>query len=153
MERVRGFEVAKGFEDKGINLPIRKTKYSAGYDIEAAEDVVIPSFKKGINPTLIKTGIKAYMQDDEVLYLYNRSSNPKKKGLILANSVGVIDKDYYGNPDNDGHIMFAFYNIKGEDVEIKKGETVGQAVFQKYLVVDDDNAEGTRLGGFGSTNK
>lgn len=153
MEKVRGFEVAKGFEDKGINLPIRKTKYSAGYDIEAAEDVVIPSFKKGINPTLIKTGIKAYMQDDEVLYLYNRSSNPKKKGLILANSVGVIDKDYYGNPDNDGHIMFAFYNIKDEDVEIKKGETVGQAVFQKYLVVDDDNAEGTRLGGFGSTNK
>ena len=153
MERVRGFEVAKGFEDKEINLPIRKTKYSAGYDIEAAEDAVIPSFKKGMNPTLIKTGIKAYMQDDEVLYLYNRSSNPKKKGLILANSVGVIDKDYYGNPDNDGHIMFAFYNIKDEDVEIKKGETVGQAVFQKYLVVDDDNAEGTRLGGFGSTNK
>ena len=153
MEKVRGFEVAKGFEDKGINLPIRKTKYSAGYDIEAAEDVVIPSFKKGINPTLIKTGIKAYMQDDEVLYLYNRSSNPKKKGLILANSVGVIDKDYYGNPDNDGHIMFAFYNIKDEDVEIKKGETVGQAIFQKYLVVDNDNAEGMRLGGFGSTNK
>ena len=153
MERVRGFEVAKGFEDKGINLPIRKTKYSAGYDIEAAEDVIIPSFKKGMNPTLIKTGIKAYMQDDEVLYLYNRSSNPKKKGLILANSVGVIDKDYYGNPDNDGHIMFAFYNIKDEDIEIKKGEAIGQAVFQKYLVVDDDNAEGERLGGFCSTNK
>ena len=153
MERVRGFEVANGFEDKGINLPIRKTKYSAGYDIEAAEDVEIPSFKKGMNPTLIKTGIKAYMQDDEVLYLYNRSSNPKKKGLILANSVGVIDKDYYGNPDNDGHIMFAFYNIKDEDVEIKKGEAVGQAIFQKYLVVDNDNAEGERLGGFGSTNK
>ena len=153
MERIRGFEVAKGFEDKGINLPIRKTKYSAGYDIEAAEDVVIPSFKKGMNPTLIKTGIKAYMQDDEVLYLYNRSSNPKKKGLVLANSVGVIDKDYYGNPDNDGHIMFAFYNIKDEDIKIKKGEAIGQAVFQKYLVVDDDNAEGERLGGFGSTNK
>ena len=66
-------------------------------------------------PTLIPTGIKAYMLDDEVLYLYNRSSNPKKKGLILANSVGVIDKDYYGNPDNDGHIMFAFYNIKDKD--------------------------------------
>ena len=153
MKKIRGFEVAKGFEDKGINLPIRKTKYSAGYDIEAAEDVIIPSFKKGMNPTLIKTGIKAYMQDDEVLYLYNRSSNPKKKGLILANSVGVIDKDYYGNPDNDGHIMFAFYNIKDEDVEIKKGEAVGQAVFQKYLVVDNDNAEGERIGGFGSTNK
>ena len=99
MEKVRGFEIAKGFEDKQINLPVRKTKYSAGYDIEAAEDTVIPSFKKGMAPTLIKTGIKAYMQDDEFLALYNRSSNPKKKGLILANSVGIIDKDYYGNPD------------------------------------------------------
>ena len=153
MKRLRGFEVAKGFEDKNINLPIRKTKYSAGYDIEAAEDVVIPSFKKGTNPTLVKTGLKAYMQDDEMLLLYNRSSNPKKKGLILANSVGVVDKDYYGNVDNDGHIMFAFYNIKDEDVEIKKGDAIGQAIFQKYLVTDDDAAEGERAGGFGSTNK
>lgn len=153
MKKIRCFEVAKGFEDKEINLPVRKTKFSAGYDIEAAEDVIIPSFKKGINPTLVKTGLKAYMQDDEVLMLYNRSSNPKKKGLILANSVGVIDKDYYGNKDNDGHIMFAFYNIKDEDIIIKKGEAIGQAVFQKYLVTDDDSAEGERTGGFGSTNK
>ena len=153
MERKRGFEIAKGFKDKKINLPIRKTKYSAGYDVEAAEDTVIPSFKKGMAPTLIKTGIKAYMQDDEMLVLYNRSSNPKKKGLILANSVGIIDKDYYGNEDNDGHIMFAFYNIKEEDVTIKKGECIGQAIFQKYLLTDDDNAEGIREGGFGSTSK
>ena len=151
--KVRGFEVAKGFENSDINLPVRKTKYSAGYDIEAAEDTVIPSFKKGDAPTLIKTGLKAYMADDEVLMLYNRSSNPKKKGLILANSVGVIDKDYYGNPDNDGHIMFAFYNIKDEDVTIKKGEAIGQGVFQKYLVTDDDIASGERTGGFGSTDK
>ncbi len=153
MERLRGFEVAKGFENEGINLPVRKTKYSAGYDIEAAEDTVVPSFKKGSNPTLVKTGLKAYMQDDEVLFLYNRSSNPKKKGLILANSVGVIDKDYYGNVDNDGHIMFAFYNIKDEDIVIKKGEAIGQGVFQKYLVTDDDEAVGERVGGFGSTSK
>ena len=143
----------RGFEDCNINIPVRKTKYSAGYDMEAAEDVIVPSFKKGDKPTLVKTGLKAYMQDDEVLMLYNRSSNPKKKGLILANSVGVVDKDYYGNSDNDGHIMFAFYNIKDEDIEIKKGEAIGQGVFQKYLVVDDDIAEGTRVGGFGSTNK
>ena len=151
--KTRGFEIAKGFEDSNINLPVRKTKYSAGYDIEAAEDVVVPSFKKGMAPTLIKTGLKAYMADDEVLMLYNRSSNPKKKGLILANSVGVVDKDYYGNPDNDGHIMFAFYNIKEEDTIIKKGEAIGQAVFQKYLVTDDDVASGERTGGFGSTDK
>ncbi len=149
----RGFEVCKGFEDKNITIPVRKTKYSAGYDIEAAEDVVIPSFKKGMGPTLIPTGLKAYMEDDEVLYLYNRSSNPKKKGLILANSVGVVDKDYYGNPDNDGHIMFAFFNIKEEDITIKKGEAIGQGIFSKYLVVDNDDALGERLGGFGSTDK
>lgn len=153
MEKVRGFEIAKGFEDKGINLPVRKTKYSAGYDVEAAEDCIVPAFKAGQKPTLIKTGIKAYMQDDEVLMIYNRSSNPKKKGLVLSNSVGVIDKDYYGNPDNDGHIMYAFYNIKDEDIEIKKGEAIGQAIFQKYLITDDDSAEGERVGGFGSTNK
>lgn len=153
MEKVRGFEVAKGFEDKNINLPVRKTKFSAGYDVEAAEDVIVPSFKKGMAPTLIKTGIKAYMPDDEVLMLYNRSSNPKKKGLILANSVGVVDKDYYGNQDNDGHIMFAFYNIKDKDIEIKKGECIGQAIFQKYLLTDDDAAEGERISGFGSTSR
>ena len=153
MESKRGFEIAKGFEDMDINLPVRKTKYSAGYDVEAAEDTVIPSFKKGMKPTLVKTGIKAYMGEDEVLILANRSSNPGKKGLILANSIGVIDSDYYGNPDNDGHIMFAFYNIKDEDIEIKKGDAIGQAIFQRFLIADNDLAEGTRLGGFGSTSK
>lgn len=153
MEKLRGFEIAKGFENKGINLPERKTKYSAGYDIEAAEDTVIPSFKKGMNPTLVKTGLKAYMRDNEYLMLANRSSNPKKKGLILANSVGIVDKDYYGNPDNDGHIMFAFYNIKDEDTEIQKGDCIGQAIFMPFLIADGDNAEGERTGGFGSTNK
>lgn len=153
MERKRGFEIAKGFEDKGINIPIRKTAHSAGYDVEAAEDCLIPAFKPGIKPTLVKTGIKAYMQSDEMLCLYNRSSNPGKKGLILANSVGIVDSDYYGNPDNDGHIMFAFFNVKDEDIEIKKGDAIGQAIFQKFLISDDDNATGERLGGFGSTNK
>ena len=141
MERKRGFEIAKGFENSNINLPKRKTKYSAGYDVEAAEDCVVPSFKKGMKPTLIKTGIKAYMQDDEVLILANRSSNPGKKGLILSNSIGVIDKDYYGNEDNDGHIT------------IKKGDAIGQAIFQKFLITDDDVAIGERKGGFGSTSK
>ncbi|MCI9177572.1 MAG: dUTP diphosphatase [Clostridia bacterium] len=153
MKKMRGFEIAKGFENAQVNLPVRKTKYSAGYDIEAAEDCIIPSFKLGQAPTLVKTGLKAYMQEDEYLMLCNRSSNPKKKGLVMANSVGIIDADYYENPDNDGHFMFAFYNTKSEDVEIKKGEAIGQAIFQKFYVVDDDNAEGKREGGFGSTTK
>ena len=153
MNRKRGFEIAKGFEDWNINLPVRKTKFSAGYDIEAAEDTIIPSFKKGMKPTLVKTGVKAYMGEDEVLILANRSSNPGKKGLILANSIGVIDSDYYGNPDNDGHIMFAFYNIKDEDINIKKGEAIGQGIFQKFLITDKDVTTGKRTGGFGSTSK
>lgn len=152
MEKKRGFEVAKGFENSNINLPVRSTKRSAGYDIEAAEDCIIPSFKLGQKPTLIKTGLKAYMQEDEVLILANRSSNPGKKGLILANSIGVVDSDYYENPDNDGHIMFAFYNIKEDDVEIKKGDRIGQGIFQKFLITDNDMAQGERTGGFGSTN-
>ena len=153
MEKIRGFEIAKGFEDKGINLPVRKTKYSAGYDVEAAEDIIIPAFKAGIKPTLVKTGIKVYMAENEYVMLANRSSNPGKKGLVLSNGVGIIDKDYYGNPDNDGHIMFAFYNIKDEDIEIKKGDCIGQAIFMPFLVADNDTANGTRIGGFGSTSK
>ena len=153
MEKKRGFEIAKGFENKDVHIPVRKTAHSAGYDVEAAEDAVIPAFKPGMKPTLVKTGIKAYMQPDEMLCLYNRSSNPGKKGLILSNSVGIVDSDYYGNPDNDGHIMFAFFNIKEEDIEIKKGDTIGQAIFQKFLITDEDTATGTRMGGFGSTDK
>lgn len=146
----RGFKIVKGYEDKEINLPKRSTKYSAGYDFESAEDILVKA--NSVIPTFIKTGIKAYMKEGEVLYLFNRSSNPTKRGLILANSVGVIDKDYFENEDNDGHIMFAFLNIKNEDVLIKKGERIGQGVFMKFKLVDGDDAEGKREGGFGSTN-
>ena len=126
----RGFKVAKGFEDKNINLPIRKTKYSAGYDIEAAEDIVVPSFKKGMKATLVATGLKAYMQEDEVLYLYAKSSGFGKKGIMLSNAVGVIDGDYYGNEDNDGHIMFSVINLKEEELYIKKN-----AIINLYLLI------------------
>ena len=151
--RNRGFEVAKGFEDKGINLPERKTKFSAGYDIEAAEDITIPKFVPGMKPTLVKTGLKAYCQEDEYYMLVNRSSNPGKKGLVLANSIGIIDSDYYGNESNDGHFMFAYYNFFEQDVQVKKGDIIGQVIFSKYFKADNDNAEGTRTGGFGSTDK
>ena len=67
--------------------------------------------------------------------------------------MGVIDSDYYNNPDNEGHIFVQCINLKDEDVVIKKGEAIAQAIFQKYLTVDDDNAEGKRIGGFGSTDK
>ena len=148
----RGFEIANGWEDKGINIPVRKTKYSAGYDVEAAEDVVIPPYKPGIKPTLVPTGLKAYCMEDEWIMLVNRSSGPKK-GVILPNSIGVVDHDYYNNIDNDGHFYFQFWNFKDEDLVIHKGDIIGQAIFQKYLLVDDDSADGERIGGFGSTDK
>lgn len=150
--RLRGFEIAKGFEDKGINLPVRKTKYSAGYDVEAAEDIIIPMFTPGCKPTLIPTGLKAYCQPDECYLLLNRSSGPKK-GFLMANSVGLIDYDYYENPDNDGHFYFAYFNCSDHDIYVKKGDIIGQVIFQKYLTVDDDNAAGMRTGGFGSTDE
>ena len=151
MNKIRGFEIAKGWEDKGINIPVRKTKYSAGYDIEAAEDVIIPAYKPGIKPTLIPTGLKAYCQNDEWYMLVNRSSGPKK-GFVMANSIGVIDADYYENETNDGHFYFQYFNFQDHDIEVKKGDVIGQVIFQKYLTVDNDNAEGVRTGGFGSTN-
>ena len=153
MEKLRGFEIAKGWEDKEISLPVRKTKNAAGYDIEAAEDTIVPAFKPGQKPTLVKTGLKAYCQPDEFYMLCNRSSNPGKRGLVMANSVGIIYSDYYENEDNDGHFMFAYYNFFDHDVEIKKGDCIGQAIFMKYLIVDNDEATGVRKGGFGSTGK
>ena len=150
--RKRGFEIVKGYENKGITLPVRKTKHSAGYDIAAAEDVVIPSYKPGIKPTLIPTGLKAYCMEDEYFMLVNRSSGPKK-GLLMANSIGIIDSDYYGNVDNDGHFYFQYWNVSDHDLEIKKGDIIGQVIFQKFLITDDDKAEGIRTGGFGSTDK
>ena len=150
--RKRGFEIVKGYDEKEINIPRRKTKYSAGYDFEAAKDVtILTGYGK---PTLVPTGIKAYMEDDEVLKIYNRSSNPSKKHIILANAVGIIDKDHYGNENNDGEIFFAFFNIGNEEITIRKGDAIGQGIFQKYLCVDnEEEILNERNGGFGSTGK
>lgn len=170
MNKIRGFEICNGLEDRGINLPIRKTKKSVGYDIESFEETVIPSIWKNvfenvakflkhdtnykeIKPTLVRTGIKSYFCDDEVLILANRSSHPIKKGLILANSIGIIESDYYENPQNDGELMYAYYNFFPVDITIKKHDIIGQAYFQKFLIADDDHAIGKRVGGFGSTDK
>ncbi|GAB2023561.1 dUTP diphosphatase [Pseudolactococcus yaeyamensis] len=145
--KTRGFEIITAYENAGIDLPTRSTAHAAGYDFIAAETV-------SLNPDdikLIPTGIKAYMQAGEVLYLYDRSSNPRKKGLVLVNSVGVIDGDYYGNPDNEGHIFAQMKNITDQVVEVAKGERIVQGVFAPFLLADADSADGTRIGGFGST--
>lgn len=109
--------------------------------------------QRTLKPTLVPTGIKAYMPTDEFLQLANRSSNPLKRFLLLANGVGVIDADYYNNPDNEGHIMFQFVNFGVTDVTIKKGERIGQGIFLPFLKADQDETMSTRAGGFGSSNQ
>jgi len=149
LEKIRGFEVAKGFEELKPNLPKRSTQFAAGYDFECVEEVVI----KPNEIKLVPTGIKAYMQRDEYLGLYLRSSIPLKKGLMKGNSVGIVDSDYYSNPSNDGHIMFQVINVSNQPVVIEKGERIGQGIFQKFFLTDDDIAGGERTSGFGSTGK
>ncbi len=148
----RGFEIAKGYEDQNIHIPVRKTANSAGYDVEAACDMVIPPYKPGMKPSLIPTGLKAYCEPDEFFMLVNRSSGPKK-GFMMSNSIGIVDADYYGNESNDGHFYFQFWNFGESDLVIHKGDVIGQVIFQKYLTADDDSASGIRTGGFGSTDK
>lgn len=149
--RQRGFEIAKGWEDCDIELPHRSTAHAAGYDIAAAADVTVPVFRPGMKPTLIPTGLKAYCQPDECYFIFNRSSGAGK-GVVLANGVGVIDADYYGNPETDGHFQVLVFNVLDHELQIKKGDRIAQVIFQKFLTVDNDDAGGQRRGGFGSTD-
>lgn len=125
-------------------LPARSTAKSAGYDFINPEKIELEPHKI----YYVKTGIKANMEEDEFLMLCNRSSNPKKKNLVLINGVGIIDKDYYNNSDNEGEIAFAFMNISNETIIIEAGEKLGQGIFMKYGITEDDKAEGERIGGF-----
>ena len=150
------FEVVESYKNKGINLPKRGTSGSAGYDFEAAEDIIIPSFMNNPNheqvkPTMVPTGIKAKMPSHVVLEIHVRSSIGVKKLLMLPNQTGIIDSDYYNNPDNEGHIYIPLINLSNHVVKIKKGERIAQGIFLNYLITDDDKVKSIRNGGFGST--
>lgn len=127
-----------------FKLPERSTANSAGYDFYNPETVIL---KPG-EIKYVKTGVKAYFPEDEMLVLCNRSSNPKKKGLVLVNGIGIVDSDYADNAENEGEIAFAFMNITDKEVEILAGDKLGQGIFMKYGKTDDDKAEGVRVGGF-----
>ncbi len=115
--RQRGFEIVSAYAGQGIHIPSRKTAKSAGYDLEAAETKVLAPHAV----TVVPTGLKAYMGDDEYLSVFIRSSLAFKKGLMLANSTGIVDSDYYNNPDNEGHIMIAYYNTGDTPYTVEKG--------------------------------
>lgn len=144
-----GFQYVKRIENKDFELPKRSTEKSAGYDFFAMEDIILDPYKI----TYVPTGVKCKMLDDEMLILANRSSNPKKKGIILASGINIIDADYYGNIDNDGEIFLILQNITNEPVTIKKGDKTVQGVFVKFLKTDDDNSEKERVSGIGSTGR
>lgn len=140
------FEKVKRIKDD-IKLPERSTLNSAGYDFFALEDIIFSPE----TITRVFTGVKCELMPNQVLILANRSSNPSKKGLVLLNGIGVVDADYYGNPDNDGEIAFEFYNMLNESVEIKKGEKLGQGLILAFDKTEDDYVTNVRKSGWGST--
>lgn len=148
-KRIRGFELVVD-APKGVKMPTRKTQGSAAYDFYLPQDVVVPAH--GFSE-LVPTHIKAYMPEDEVLVLHIRSSIGLFDRITLANGTGIIDSDYYSNPSNDGNIGLVLQNNGDEDKEYKKGERVLQGIFMKFFVADNDNTQGKRLGGTGSTGK
>ena len=176
------FEKVSRLAAADFNLPVRKTKNSAGYDFEVAEDIIVPTWTSQLmnmtkpveevpvdgvsldwlaeltkttkaKPTLVSTGVKCHLDSDCYLELSVRSSTPLKYWLILANSVGIIDADYCNNPDNEGEIFFQVINFSPYPIALKKGDVIGQGIIKKYELTDDDVAEGLRAGGFGSTTE
>ena len=145
----RGFLKTKS--NKGATIPTRGSKHSAGYDFVLQEDLTIePQSSSKASPL----GIKAYMQEDEVLMLFVRSSLGFKRGIVLANGTAIIDSDYFNNPSNEGEIHVKLYNNSGKTVVLKKGERIVQGIFVKYMPADySDYIDETRTGGIGSTNK
>ena len=173
------FEKVSRFNEIDLPLPIRKTAQSAGYDFVVAEDIIIPPYTEmsekmqaskpayvpSLNEaaaiikeakakvTLVSTGMKCQLDEGTYLELSVRSSCPLKHWLILGNSVGIIDADYYNNPDNEGEIFFQIINLAPFAIQLKRGDAVGQGIIRSYLTTEDDAATGERTGGFGSTDK
>ena len=139
---IRGF--LKVNEELDTKLPERQTKASAGYDFYVIEDVEIPAY----GTVMLPTNVKAYMQEDEVLMLYARSSLAIKRGLILQNTTGIIDSDFFPH-----EIKVALRNTTDKPVTLLKNERCAQGIFLKYLVSDNGNLDNTRDGGIGSTRK
>ena len=146
----RGFEKVEktNLKQEEIILPKRSTVFSAGYDFYSPIDCVIGSGEQKSIPS----GVKAYMLSDEVLKIYPRSSMGVKKHLILPNTVGIIDSDYYNNPSNEGHIMIFLYNYGNTPQVVHKGDKIAQGIFQKFLI-SDDVPDDSRAGGIGSTGE
>ena len=153
-EKVSFNEFKKSYGDNkelydSFMLPKRATVHSAGYDFYAVDGFTI---KPG-EIYKVQTGCKACIPYDEVLMLYVRSSIGIKHNVRMCNQVGIVDADYYNNPDNEGHICIVLKNEGDKDFVLEKGERFAQGIFMKYLLTDNDDTTTTRTGGIGSTNR
>ena len=152
--KIRGFEIVSNekrlFKDCDIQLPQRGDDRSCGYDLRTPVKIVLqPNERK-----LVFTDVKVYMQSDEVVKLYVRSSIGAKLGIVLSNGTGIIDSSYYNNSDNDGNLGMALWNTSDNVVTLEANERICQAVFEKYLIADNDTCiNSERKGGFGSSGR
>ena len=148
---MRYFEVVKNEFRKNegeIKLPTRASRHSAGYDFYSPVDAIIQPNEA----VMIWTDVRAHMYYDNALLIIPRSSMGKHP-VMIANTVGLIDSDYYGNESTDGNIGFRLLNLGTTPYEIKAGDRIGQGIFIKYGTIKDDDTTETRTGGFGSSNK
>lgn len=153
--RLRGFEIVSKYKkDDNIKEPIRATKLSAGYDLfnNTGSEIVIDP---GELSEAITTKVKSYMQPGEFLAIYPRSGHGFKYSVRLANSVGIIDADYYNNSKNEGEIFIKLHNQGDRILRIPNGESFAQAIFTPFLLADGDSFDtgNDREGGLGSTSK
>ena len=152
-EKISEEEYNKSLKDvcsyDDISVPTRSTKHSAGYDFKSPIEFTLnPGESKKV-----PTGIKASMNEDEYLSILVRSSMGFKYNIRLCNQVGIVDSDYYNNPDNEGHIFIKIQNEGTESITINKGDRFAQGIFMNFLITDDDMSFCDRTGGFGSTGK
>lgn len=131
-----------------IKLPERQTENSIGYDIYSPINITIPPMQS----KMIWTDVKAKFETDEALLINVRSSMGKYK-VMLANTQGWVEPDYYENDDNDGNIGINLFNLGEKDYVIRKGDRIAQCMLIKYLTFENGNTEKKRTGGFGSTGK
>lgn len=183
------FEKVSKYADIDLPMPARATKNSAGYDLAAAADVVIPPYAflcdkiqqdfaekdrhedyfgfidpidleemanatKALDAkvTLVSTGMKCHLKPNQYLELTVRSSTPLKHWIIMANGQGIIDADYCDNASNEGEIFLQLINLSPFAIKIHKGDKIGQGIIHTYSITDNDETNGERTGGFGSTS-
>ena len=132
---------------KNVTIPIRATSGSAGYDFVTPVDINI---KPG-EMLIVPTGIRSYIEEGYVLHVYPRSSLGFKYQMVLANTVGIIDADYY-RANNEGHIMIALVNKGNKEVSLKTGERFAQGIFLKFYTAEEEEVKTVRTGGIGSSN-